>query len=549
VILSGVIALTLSPMMCSKILTIDIGQSKLVHYIDTRFEKLKNFYQRMLHNVLNYRPVTLVFAGIVLVSCVLLYTTSQQELAPEEDQGVLFVNSTAPQYANLNYTEAFTKKVDQVFAGYPSVSDYFTVNSPTSAMSGAIMKPWDERTQSQHELNMDVQPKLKAQVAGLRSVVYPLPSLPVGGSPLQIQFALNTIEPFDYLYPYAVQLEQAAQKSGLFLVINSTLTFDKPQIHVEINRDKAATMGINMANIGNALATALSGSNINQSNMRLNQFNMEGRSYDVIPQVGQSFRYNPDDLNHIYIATGSGTLVPLSTIVTISKLTKPNSLTSFQQLNSATLSGMMMPGHTIAEGLKFLQNQSAKILPANISYDYAGLSRQYIQEGSALVYTFAFSIIVIFLVLAAQFESFRDPFVILISVPLSICGALIPINMGFASINIYTQIGLITLIGLISKHGILMVEFANQLQREEGLSIREAIEKSASIRLRPILMTTAAMVVGVIPLLVATGAGAVSRFDIGIVIAAGMLIGTMFTLFVVPTMYTFVARKHQPMAH
>jgi multidrug efflux pump len=542
VILSGVIALTLSPMMCSKLLTIDIGKSKVVHYIDTRFEKLKNFYQRRLHNVLNYRPVTVVFAVIVLVSCVFLYGTAQQELAPEEDQGVLFVGTSGPQYANLNYMETYTNRINQIFSSFPSVSDYFTINMPGNAMSGVIMKPWEERSVSQRQLNTELQPKLKGNVAGVRAIVYPLPSLPVGGSPLQIQFALNTIEPFEFLYPYATKLEQAAQKSGLFIIINSGLSYDKPQIHLEINRDKAAEMGINMSSIGNALAISLGGNS-------LNQFNMEGHSYDVIPQVGQEFRFNPDSLNQIYINTASNTLVPLSTFVTIQETVKPNSLVSFQQLNSATLSGMMMPGHTIAEGLAYLQDQAAKILPPQITYDYGGMSRQYIQEGSALVYTFLFSIIVIFLVLAAQFESFRDPFVILISVPLSICGALIPISMGFATINIYTQIGLITLIGLITKHGILMVEFANQLQREEGLSIREAIEKAASIRLRPILMTTAAMVVGVVPLLIATGAGAVSRFDIGLVIAMGMLIGTMFTLFVVPTMYTLLARKHQPMAH
>lgn len=541
VILSGVIALTLSPMMCSKLLTVDIGHGKFVRYVDTTFEKLKTFYQAKLHSVLNYRPVTLVFAAIVLVSCVFLYLTSQQELAPEEDQGVLFILSTPPQYSNLNYVETYTNKINTLFKDYPSVSDYFTVNSADSSFSGVILKPWDERSVSQRQLNMQLQPKI-SQVAGLRSVVYPLPSLPVGGSPLQIQFTLNTIQPFEFLYPYAIQLEQAAQKSGLFIIINSSLTYDKPQIHLDIDRDKAAQMGVNMANIGGALAGALGGNYVNQ-------FNMEGRSYDVIPQLSQQFRFNPSALNQIYVATASGALVPLSTFVTIKETTNPNALTTFQQLNSATLSGMMMPGHTMAEGLAFLQNQAAKILPPSISYDYAGMSRQYIQEGSALVWTFLFSIIVIFLVLAAQFESFRDPFVILISVPLSICGALIPINMGFATINIYTQIGLITLIGLITKHGILMVEFANQLQREEGLSIHDAIEKAASIRLRPILMTTAAMVVGVIPLLVATGAGAVSRFDIGMVIAAGMLIGTLFTLFVVPTMYTLLARKHYPIAH
>lgn len=540
VIISGIIALTLSPMMCSKLLTLDIGKNKLVHYIDTTFDRIKNFYQRRLHAVLNFRPVTLVFAGIVLVSCVFLYTTSQQELAPEEDQGVLFISTTAPQYSNLKYLETYTRKINKIFKSFPSVSDYFTINSPGSAISGAIMKPWQERSQSQKELNYALQAQLQS-VAGVRVGVYPLPSLPVGGSPLQIQFALNTIEPFDFLYPYAVKMEQAAQKSGLFLMINSGLSYDKPQIHLNINRDKAAAMGIDMATLGNVLATALGGNNVNQ-------FNMAGRSYDVIPQVSQQYRLNPESLNELYINTSAGNLVPLSTFVTMKEMVKPNSLTSFQQLNNATLSGIMMPGHTIGEGLAFLQDQAAKILPREISYDYAGMSRQYIQEGSALVYTFLFSIIIIFLVLAAQFESFRDPFVILISVPLSICGALIPICMGFATINIYTQIGLITLIGLITKHGILMVAFANQLQREEGLPIREAIERAASIRLRPILMTTAAMVVGVIPLLIATGAGAVSRFNIGLVIAAGMMIGTMFTLFVVPTMYTLFAKKHYPLA-
>jgi multidrug efflux pump len=542
VILSGVIALTLSPMMASKILNHDISQNKLVHYIDTTFDKLKNFYLLRLRLVLNYRPVTIVFALIVLLSCVFLYATAQQELAPEEDQGVLFVMAQAPQYANLHYVETYTNQINKIFTTYPAVSDYFTINFPASAMSGVILKPWDERSMSQRQLNTDLQPKLKNSIAGLRSIVYPLPSLPVGGSPLQIQFALNTVQPFEYLYPYATQMEQAAQKSGLFIILNSSLTFDKPQIHLQIDRDKAAQLGVNMANIGNTLAVALGGNSINQ-------FNMGGLSYDVIPQLGGNFRFTPESLKQIYISTVTGKLVPLSTFISITEASKPNALTSFQQLNSATLSGMMMPGHTIAEGLKFLQDQAAKILPASITYDYAGLSRQYIQEGSALIYTFIFSIIIIFLVLAAQFESFRDPFIILITVPLSICGALIPINMGFATINIYTQIGLITLIGLITKHGILMVEFANTLQREEGLSIRDAIEKAASIRLRPILMTTAAMVVGVVPLLIATGAGAVSRFNIGLVIAFGMLIGTLFTLFVIPTMYTLLARKHQPMAH
>lgn len=542
VILSGIIALTLSPMMSSRFLTIDIGKSKVVHYIDTRFERLRVFYQRKLHHILNYRPVTLVFAGIVLISCVFLYTTSQTELAPDEDQGALFISVSAPQYANLNYMEKFTNAMNPLFSSIPAAEDYFIINgagAANSAISGMILKPWNQRTQTQREANAILQEQLRTKIAGVRAVVYPLPSLPVSGSPLPIEFVVNTIEPFKVLFPYTQQLLTAAQNSGLFLIIFSSLSYDKPQIHLNIDRDKAAQMGVSMASIGSALSTALGGHYVNL-------FNMEGRSYDVIPQVGQEFRLNPNEVNQIYVNTASGVLAPLSSFVTISSSTEPNSLTAFQQLNSATFSAILMPGHTISEGLNFLQSQADKIFPKTIRYDYAGQSRQYIQEGSALVYTFIFSLIVIFLVLSAQFESFRDPFIILISVPLSICGALIPINMGFASINIYTQIGLITLIGLITKHGILMVEFANQLQRREGLSIHDAIEKAAAIRLRPILMTTAAMVVGVMPLLIATGAGANSRFAIGIVIAAGMMIGTLFTLFVVPTMYTFLAKKHQP---
>ncbi len=292
-----------------------------------------------------------------------------------------------------------------------------------------------------------------------------------------------------------------------------------------------------MQDIGNALATNLGGNYINL-------FSMEGQSYQVIPQALRSMRLNPDLIAQIYVRTANGSMIPLSTVVNITQTVKPNSLNEFQQLNAATISGMLMPGKSIGEGLGFLTKEAQKVLPKGFTYDYAGQSRQYIQEGSSLMVTFFFAIVVIFLVLAAQFESFRDPIIILISVPMSICGALIPLNLGAATINIYTQVGLITLIGLITKHGILMVEFANQLQIHEKLSVREAIEKAAAIRLRPILMTTAAMVLGVLPLVMASGAGAKSRFDIGLVIATGMLVGTCFTLFVVPTMYTFFAKDH-----
>ena len=295
-------------------------------------------------------------------------------------------------------------------------------------------------------------------------------------------------------------------------------------------------MGITPADIAGHLATSI-GDNY------VNRFSLNGRSYQVIPQLDRHYRTNPEIINQLQIKTASGQLIPLSTVVKVTKTTQPNVLSRFQQLNAATISGMMMPGHSIGEGLAFLEQKANALLPNGMSYDFSGESRQFIQEGNALVYTFIFSIIIIFLVLAAQFESFRDPLIILISVPMSICGALIPLNLGLATINIYTQIGLITLIGLITKHGILIVEFANKLQDEEGLSITEAVIKAAGIRLRAILMTTASMVVGVLPLILANGAGAVSRFDIGLVIASGMLIGTLFTLFMVPTLYSCIADK------
>lgn len=293
-----------------------------------------------------------------------------------------------------------------------------------------------------------------------------------------------------------------------------------------------------MRAIGSSLTSALSGNYVNY-------FNLQGRSYQVIPQLERKYRMIPEQLGQIYVKSSKGIMVPLSTVVSPIERTQPNAATHFQQLNSATIQGVMMPGKTLGEGLHFLQSVANDTLPKGFTYDFGGESRQFMQEGSALVFAFLFAIIIIFLVLSAQYESFRDPLIVLISVPMSICGALIPLNLGLASINIYTQVGLITLIGLISKHGILIVDFANHLQREKNLDRRAAVEEAAGIRLRPILMTTAAMVFGVLPLLIASGAGAVSRFDIGLVISSGLLIGTCFTLFVVPTMYSYIAEDHR----
>ncbi len=537
VIISGVIALTLSPMMCSKLLNANIGKHKLVHFIDDKFNRLKNSYQKSLANTLKFRPVIILFAFVVLSSCMFLYLHSRQQLAPEEDQGAVFTVATGPQSASLNYMEHFTNEFNALFESFPSFEDSFIVNgrnTVNSTFAGFILKPWDERSQTTIEVNHILQKKYE-KIPGLQIQSFSLPPLPTGGSPIPIQFIITTTSPFNVLFPVSEEILNAARKSGKFIFITNSLKFNKPQMDIEIDRDKAAEMGIGVNDIAQGLATAF-GDNY------VNRFSVEGQNYKVIPQVLQQFRYNPKDIDAVYLKTGSGDYVPLSSVVSIKFTTQPNALTRFQQLNSATLQGLTIPGQTIADGLSYLRKLALKFMPQGFSYNYAGQSRQLMQEGSALMYTFFFSIIFIFLVLAAQFESFRDPLVVMTSVPMAICGALLPLNWGFATVNIYTQIGLITLIGLISKHGILMVEFANKLGLEEGLSRFEAIEKAAAIRLRPVLMTTFSMVLGVVPLLLATGAGANSRFDIGLVIASGMLIGTLFTLFVVPVMYTLKAQ-------
>jgi multidrug efflux pump len=357
-----------------------------------------------------------------------------------------------------------------------------------------------------------------------------------------MQFVIRTTGDYQTLADVVDKMQKEAQKSGLFIFTDIDLKFDTPQIEFKVDAAKANRLGINMADIGGSLATLLGGNYVNR-------FNLYGRSYEVIPQVPRDFRLTADWLTQYRVRTSSGELVPLSTVATISKTTQPNALTNFQQLSSATLQGVPFPGHTLGEALDFLKDKAKDIFPAGYTYDFQGESRQLVQEGNTLTITFIFSLILIFLVLAAQFESFRDPFVILIALPTAMFGALLPLNMlgvmGLASINIYTQIGLVTLIGLISKHGILMTEFANRMQEEQGMTRREAIEHAAGVRLRPILMTTAAMVVGMVPLVIAEGAGAKSRAAIGIVIAFGMFIGTLFTLFVTPAIYTFVARDHR----
>ena len=541
VLISGVVALTLSPMMCSRLLRHEENPSGLAHRLDQLFDRLKARYQRALHGTLNTRPVVLVFALIVLGLIPLLLKFTESELAPEEDQGIIFMMASAPQTANLDYLNAYTDQFLEIFKSFPEYYSWFQINGfngVQSGIGGFLMKPWDERERTQMEVLPEVQAKID-QIPGLQVFGFNLPSLPGTGEGLPFQFVINTANDYESLLQVTERIKEKAQASGKFAFLDVDLAFDKPEIVVEIDREKAAQMGVTMEDLGLTLATLLGESEINR-------FTIEGRSYKVIAQVEQAYRDNPGWLNNYYVKNEQGDMLPLSTLIRVHDRARPTQLTQFQQLNAATIQGF--PIVSMGEAIETLRGIALEEAPQGYTFDYAGASRQYIQEGNALYTTFALALAIIFLVLAAQFESFRDPLVILVTVPLSVCGALVPLFLGLSSMNIYTQVGLVTLIGLISKHGIMIVEFANQLRRDQGLNRREAVEEAAAIRLRPVLMTTAATVFGMVPLILASGAGAVSRFDIGLVIATGMTVGTLFTLFVLPAVYTVLATPDQATA-
>ena len=541
VTVSGVVALTLSPMLCSRLLKpphADSGgwEARLTAFIDRQFNRLRHGYERRLHGSLDYLPVTLVFAVIILGSIYFLFTSAKTELAPQEDQGVIISQSIAAPNATLQQRQMYSREVYKIFAGHPETEHVFQLDVPGQSIAGMVLQPWDARHKTADVLQPEIQQQL-AKIAGVRVAAFQPPPLP-GSIGLPVQFVIVTTEPFARLYDIARQFLQEAQQSGMFIFLDTDLKIDNPQNNIVIDRDKTAQLGLKMSDIGGSLAAMLGGGYINY-------FSMSGRSYKVIPQVQQRYRLNAQQLLDYYIRTADGSLVPLSTIASIETRTVPESLNHFQQLNSATIQGVAMPGVAQGDALNYLKDLSARLLPQGYTIDYGGLSRQYVQESGGFIVTAALALIIIFLSLAALFESFRDPVIILMSVPTSIAGALIFVSIGIggASTNIYTEVGLVTLMGLISKHGILIVQFANDLQAA-GRSKRDAIEQAAAIRLRPILMTTAAMVLGVIPLITASGAGAASRFQMGLVIASGLAIGTLFTLFVVPAVYLLIASDH-----
>ena len=553
VIISGIVALTLSPMMCSRILKghgDGEQQGRLEAFLDRVFDRFQKWYEARLHGALNTMPVILVFGLIVLVSCGFLYAGAKSQLAPDEDQGFVLVKSDGAPTASLDQTTLFTDEVTRIGLSMDAVDRVFQFNGvtfggppkPNTAITGLAFAPWSEREQTSSQLKDVVQQRVAA-IPGMKSVAFEPPVLPGSSGGLPVQFVIGTTDEARQLYDVSEQMLQRAQQSGLFLFASSNMNFDKPRVTVNVDRDKAADLGITMAEIGQELGSMMSGGFVNR-------FSIQGRSYKVTPQVTRMERLNPHQLQEYHVRADSGELVPLSTLVSLETRVQPQELRRFQQLNSATIEGVPMPGVALGEVIGFLQQAAAETLPRGYGVDYAGQSRQFVEEGAALVVTFFIAIAVIFLVLAAQFESFRDPLIILVTVPMAVSGALIFVALGgtpmipwSSSINIYTQVGLVTLIGVISKHGILIVQFANQLQRE-GYDKRTAIEHAAAIRLRPVLMTTAALVLAVIPLILATGAGAGARFNMGLVIASGMTIGTLFTLFVLPAVYLVVARDH-----
>jgi multidrug efflux pump len=539
VIVSGVVALTLSPMMGSRLLRAGDSERGFAGWVNRRFDAVRSRYARMLSSTLRYRPVVLVLWAIVAILIVPFYMFSQQELAPAEDQGVVFGVVQAAANATVEQTTLFTRQIHDVYRSFPESASIFEITSPSGGFGGMVTKPWSERTKTAQQLLMESMGPL-SRIPGIRVIPLTPPALPGGGDfPVDLVIA-SSAEPAQ-LRDLAGQLVQKAFASGMFMFADADLKFDQPQAEVVFNRDELRSQGVDLSQAGRDLSALLSGDYVNR-------FSIQGRSYKVIPQVKRSGRLTPDQLTDMYITGGSGKLVPLSTFATLQSTTEPRELKKFQQLNAVRIQGVIPPPVPLNQALTFLEDEARKILPAGFTIDYAGESRQLRTEGRKFLGVFLLSAVLIYLVLAAQFESFRDPFIILAgSVPLALSGALLFSFLGFTTLNIYSQVGLITLVGLVAKNGILIVQFANHLQ-ETGLTKLAAVIQASSTRLRPILMTTAATVVGHTPLILATGPGAGARNSIGIMLVSGMIIGTLFTLFVVPSIYMLVARSRAVVA-
>jgi multidrug efflux pump len=538
VIVSGVVALTLSPMMGSKLLRAGDTDRGFSGIVNRRFESIRNLYVRLLTGTLNYRPVVLTVWAVVAVLMIPLYMFSQRELAPSEDQGVVFGVIQSSANSTLDQTNLFTQQVYNVYHAFPESASIFQITNPGGGFGGMVTKPWSQRTKTTQQLLVESSGPL-SKIAGVRVIPLTPPPLPGGGN-FPVDFAIVSAAEPEQVSQLAEQIVQKAMASGMFIFADTDVKFDQPQTQVVFDRDKLRSQGVDLSQAGADLSTMLGGNYVNR-------FSIQGRSYKVIPQLRRMDRLTPEQLSQIYVKGSADKLVPLSTFATLKTTTEPRSLNKFQQLNAVRIQGVIPPNVPLDKALTFLEDQAKQVLPQGFTVDYAGESRQLRVEGSKFLGTFLLSAILIYLVLAAQFESFRDPFIVLAgSVPLAISGALVFSFLNFTTLNIYSEVGLITLVGLIAKNGILIVEFANHLQ-ETGLSKLKAIIGAANTRLRPILMTTAATVCGHFPLVLAKGPGAGARNSIGIMLVSGMVIGTAFTLFVVPSIYMLVAKTHTPL--
>jgi multidrug efflux pump len=533
VIVSGVVALTLSPMMAGRLLRTGDTHRGFAGWINRRFDTVRRVYGRMLAGTLQYRPVVLVLWAIVALLTVPFYMLSQRELAPAEDQGVVFSIIQASPNATIDQTTLFTQQVHDVYRALPEADSIFQITFPTGGFGGFVAKPWSERNKTTQELLMQVSGPL-SQIPGIRAIPLTPPPLP-GGGDFPVDLVIATAGRPEQLAAIAQQLVGKAFASGMFLFADSDLKYDQPQAEVVFDRDKLRSQGVDLSRAGRDLSTLLGGDYVNR-------FSIQGRSYKVIPQVKRTERLSPDQLAQLYVTGSDNALVPLSTFAGLKTTAEPRELKKFQQLNAVRIQGVIPPPVPLDAALTFLEAEARTLLPQGSTIDYAGESRQLRKEGSRFLGTLLLSAILIYLVLAAQFESFRDPFIILTgSVPLAMAGALLFSFLGFTSLNIYSQVGLITLVGLVAKNGILIVEFANHLQ-ESGKAKLEAVLEASDTRLRPILMTTAATVVGHFPLVIASGPGAGARNSIGVMLVSGMIVGTLFTLFVVPSIYMLIAR-------
>ena len=548
VFISGIVALTLSPMMTSKLLKGHDKPSKLEERVNRTLTKINNAYTYVLGLVMANRKCMLVFAAAIFATLPVLFNSLSSELTPTEDKGAFLAIGSAPSNVNVDYVQAAMAPYQKILTDTDEVQFAMTISgvpSTNQSLNVVTLKDWKDRSRSQAEVLKELNNKAKA-IPEVSVSGFAFPEIDTGEQGPPIGFVISTSQDYADLANVAGKFLDAMQKSGKFVYTDLDLKFDTAQMHIKIDREKAGTYGITMKQISATLGSFLSAATVER-------VDIDGRAYKIISQVKRDNRLSPQSWNNYYVSAANGESVPLSSLISVSLEPQPSSLPRFSQLNSAVISAVPMPGSSIGDAIQWLEDSSKELLPQGYNYDFKGEARQLVQEGNALAVTFVLAVIIIFLVLAIQFESIRDPMVIMISVPLAISGALLALNFfGFigtagATLNIYSQVGLITLVGLITKHGILMCEVAKEEQLNHGRSRIDAITHAAKVRLRPILMTTAAMIAGLVPLLYATGAGAVSRFSMGIVIVSGLAVGTLFTLFVLPVIYSYVASEHKPL--